>query len=64
MNVSSVLGYLPSSVISPVYNETKAGIHMFSLSLRTQLAQAGSQVRVVETVPPSVETDLHREERS
>lgn len=63
MNISSILGYLPSSVINPVYNGTKAWLHMFSMNLRTQLAQAGSKVRLVEIVPPSVETDLHRERK-
>ena len=36
---------------------------MFSMTLRTQLAQAGSKGRVSEIVPPSVETDLHRERK-
>jgi short-subunit dehydrogenase involved in D-alanine esterification of teichoic acids len=63
MNVSSVLGFVPYSVINPNYNGTKAWVHMFSMNLRTQLAQAGSKVRVVEIVPPSVETDLHRERK-
>lgn len=31
------------------------------MNLRTQLAAAGSPVRVVEIVPPTVATDLHRE---
>ena len=61
MNVSSVLGYNPFSVINPVYNGTKAWIHFFSVNLRTQLDKAGSKIRVVEIAPPSVETDLHRE---
>jgi short-subunit dehydrogenase involved in D-alanine esterification of teichoic acids len=64
MNISSALGYLPYSVVNPVYNGTKAWVHMFSMNLRTQLAQAGSKVRVVEIVPPSVETDLHRERKN
>lgn len=63
MNVSSVLGFLPSSVINPVYNGTKAWLHMFSMNLRTQLNGAGSKIKVVEIVPPSVETDLHRERK-
>lgn len=61
MNVSSILGFLPVSIINPVYNGTKAWLHMFSMNLRTQLAQADSKVKVVEIVPPAVETDLHRE---
>ena len=64
MNVSSVLGFNPFSVINPVYNGTKAWLHMFTTNLRTQLSQVdskGSKIKVVEIVPPAVETDLHRE---
>jgi short-subunit dehydrogenase involved in D-alanine esterification of teichoic acids len=65
MNVSSVLGFNPFSVINPVYNGTKAWLHMFSTNLRTQLAQMsdeqGGKIKVVEIVPPAVETDLHRD---
>lgn len=61
INVSSVLGFNPYSVINPVYNGTKAWLHFWSMNLRTQLASSGSKVRVVEIAPPMVETDLHRE---
>lgn len=64
MNVSSVLGYMPSSVINPVYNGTKAWQHFWSMNLRTQLRTSkdgGDRIRVVEIVPPTVSTDLHRE---
>ncbi|ORY34556.1 short-chain dehydrogenase [Naematelia encephala] len=61
MNVTSQLGFIPFSVINPVYNGTKAWLHSFSVNLRTQLEKAGSKVKVVEIVPPAVETDLHRE---
>ncbi|EME48869.1 hypothetical protein DOTSEDRAFT_84391 [Dothistroma septosporum NZE10] len=61
MNVSSVLGYLPSSIINPVYNGTKAWTHFWSMNLRTQLQKDGGSVRVVEIAPPTVSTDLHRE---
>ena len=60
-NVSSVLGFVPFSIINPVYNGTKAWIHSFSVNLRTQLAKAGSKIKIVEIVPPTVETDLHRD---
>ena len=63
MNVSSLLGYNPISVVNPVYNGTKAWLHSFSTNIRTQLQQAGSKVRVVEIVPPTVETDLHRQRK-
>lgn len=58
MNVSSVLGFLPSSVINPVYNGTKAWVHFFTMNLRTQYA---GKVKVVEIAPPTVSTALHRE---
>ncbi|KAH8178104.1 short chain dehydrogenase domain-containing protein [Sarocladium implicatum] len=61
INVSSVLGFIPFSIINPVYNGTKAWLHFFTLNLRTQLREAGSRVKVVEIAPPTVATDLHRE---
>ena len=54
MNVSSVLGYNPTSLINPVYNGTKAWVHFFSMTLRSQLQQAGSKVKVIEILSPSV----------
>ncbi|OIW32771.1 NAD(P)-binding protein [Coniochaeta ligniaria NRRL 30616] len=62
INVSSVLGFIPFSVINPVYNGTKAWLHFWSMNLRTQLAQGGADnIRVIEIAPPTVATDLHRE---
>nr|POE87994.1 putative oxidoreductase dlte [Quercus suber] len=61
MNVSSVLGYIPFSIINPVYNGTKSWLHFWTMNLRTQLQQEGVNVRIVEIVPPTVSTDLHRE---
>lgn len=63
MNVSSGLGFIPFSVINPVYNGTKSFVHSFSTNLRTQLAQADSKIKVVEIVPPQVESDLHRDRK-
>ena len=63
MNVSSVLGYNPFSIINPVYNGTKAWVHFFTMNLRSQLHHGGSKIKVVEIVPPTVETDLHRERK-
>ncbi|OCL11156.1 NAD(P)-binding protein [Glonium stellatum] len=59
VNVSSVLGYVPFSVVNPVYNGTKAWVHFWSLNLRTQLKD--TNIRVLEIAPPTVATDLHRE---
>ena len=59
VNVSSSLGYIPTSVINPVYNGTKAWVHFCNINIRTQLKDA--KVRVVEIAPPTMATDLHRE---
>jgi short-subunit dehydrogenase involved in D-alanine esterification of teichoic acids len=63
MNVSSVLGYSPFSLVNPVYNGTKAWVHFFTMNLRSQLRIAGSKIKVVEIVPPTVSTALHRERK-
>ena len=55
VTVSSGLAFAPLAV-TPSYNATKAAIHMLSESIRLQLA--GTSVRVLELVPPSVRTDL------
>ncbi|ROW06884.1 hypothetical protein VMCG_04036 [Cytospora schulzeri] len=59
INVSSVLAFVPFSIINPVYNGTKAWLHFWSMALRVQLKD--TNVRVVEIAPPQVGTDLHRE---
>ncbi|TVY94312.1 putative oxidoreductase [Lachnellula willkommii] len=61
INVSSGLAFIPTSIINPVYNGTKAWLHSWTLNLRTQLAKENENVKVVEIAPPMVETDLHRE---
>lgn len=61
VNVTSILGFLPTSIINPVYNGTKAWLHFWTMNLRSQLKARGSKVSVVEIAPPQVETDLHRE---
>jgi uncharacterized oxidoreductase len=55
ITVSSGLAYIPMPLF-PVYDATKAGIHIFSVALRTQTA--GSNVNVIELAPPYVDTDL------
>ena len=63
INVSSVLGFIPFSVVNPNYNATKAWLHSFTTTLRTQLSQAQSPIKVVELAPPAVQTDLHRDRK-
>lgn len=55
MNVTSGLSFMPLANV-PVYCATKAALHSFTLSLRWQLKD--SRVRVVEVIPPAVDTDL------
>eukprot|EP00271_Cylindrocystis_brebissonii_P002902 TRINITY_DN13657_c0_g1_i1.p1 TRINITY_DN13657_c0_g1~~TRINITY_DN13657_c0_g1_i1.p1 ORF type:complete len:257 (+),score=39.05 TRINITY_DN13657_c0_g1_i1:583-1353(+) len=56
MNVTSGLAFIPLTTV-PVYSSTKAALHSFTWSLRHQMA-ARSAVKVVEIVPPAVDTDL------
>lgn len=55
MTVSSGLAFIPL-VATPTYCATKAAIHSWSQSLRTQLKDSG--VEVIELAPPGVATDL------
>ena len=60
INVSSGLGFMPM-LNTPVYSATKAAIHIYSLVLRQQLKD--TSVKVIEIVPPMVDTDLNKEGR-
>lgn len=55
MTVTSGLAFIPL-VATPAYNATKAALHSWSQSLRTQLH--GTPVEVLELAPPAVATDL------
>ena len=61
VNVTSGLAFVPLKIV-PIYCATKAGLHSFSISLRSQLAK--TNVRVFEIAPPIVKTDLHREAKA
>ncbi|RVD88391.1 uncharacterized protein DFL_002578 [Arthrobotrys flagrans] len=56
--VSSVLAMVPLARC-PNYCATKAALHQFVLSLRNQLK--GTSVKVLEILPPAVQTELHDE---
>ena len=45
----------------PVYSASKAAMHAFSMALRHQLKRVG--IRVIEIVPPTVDTELNPEGR-
>jgi uncharacterized oxidoreductase len=55
VNTTSGLAFSPLAGV-PVYCATKAAMRSFTLSLRQQLL--GTSVRVVELIPPAVDTDL------
>lgn len=61
VNISSVLGFVPFSIINPVYCGTKAWLHFWSMDLRAQLKD--TKIKVIEIAPPTVATDLHRERK-
>lgn len=55
INVSSGLAYVPFAQ-TPVYSAAKAFVHAYTQCLREQLR--GTSVRVVELLPPVVDTPL------
>jgi uncharacterized oxidoreductase len=55
VNVTSGLAFVPLAQ-NPIYCATKAALHSFTVSLRQQLRD--TPVRVVELIPPAVDTDL------
>lgn len=57
VNVASVAGVLPRGS-TPVYCASKAGLRMFGNSLRGALA--GTAVRVIDVIPPLVDTEMAR----
>lgn len=61
VNVTSGLAFVPVMSV-PVYCATKAALHSFSMSLRSQLEH--TNIRVFELIPPIVRTGLHRGIRS
>lgn len=58
VNITSGLAFIPLKIV-PIYCATKAALHSFSISLRSQLAE--TNVYVFEIAPPIVKTELHRE---
>lgn len=43
----------------PKYGASKAALHHFILTLRSQIKDAPGDVRVFEILPPAVQTELH-----
>ncbi len=55
VNVTSTLAFVPQAM-TPTYCATKAAMHSYTQSLRFQLRD--TSIRVIEVVPPWVQTDL------
>jgi len=58
VNVSSAIAFMAYSS-APVYSASKAGVHAFTTALRLQLKDSG--VRVIELIPPGVNTNLQND---
>ena len=62
VNVSSGLAFMVERASrAPIYCAAKAGIHAFSIAQRVQLVPLG--IRVIELIPPMVESELNLESR-
>jgi uncharacterized oxidoreductase len=55
VNVSSGGAFIPQ-VFAPIYSACKAALHSYTLALRHSLSQ--TNCRVVELIPPAVQTNL------
>jgi uncharacterized oxidoreductase len=60
INITSVIAFMPMPEM-PLYCATKAALHSYTMALREQLAK--TTVKVVEVIPPAVETDINLEHR-
>lgn len=58
ITVGSALAFVPLDPY-PIYNATKAGTHVLTVDLRSQLAD--TEVRVIELVPPYVDTEINED---
>ena len=61
VNISSGLAFVPMARV-PVYCATKAAVHSLTVSLRRQLRD--TTVRVIELIPPYVDTNLQQGRRN
>jgi len=58
INITSEIALFPVPIL-PLYSASKAGFHAFTLALRAQLRN--ENFRVVEILPPGVDTDMPRQ---
>lgn len=57
INISSGLAYMPF-LAAPVYTATKAAVHSYSQSIRQALK--GTSIKVIEALPPMVDTNMSK----
>jgi uncharacterized oxidoreductase len=57
VNITSGGGFIPQ-VFAPIYSACKAALHSYTVTLRHALH--GTPIRVVEVIPPAVQTGLAR----
>lgn len=57
INVTSGLAIAPTKS-TPIYCATKAALRSFTKALRYQVEHAGENIKVVEVLPPLVDTDM------
>ena len=62
VNISSILAIAPKQS-APVYCATKAAVRSFCKSLRYQLEEGAPSIRVIEVLPPLVDTEMTRGRR-
>lgn len=55
INISSIVGFVPALSI-PTYSASKAALHSYTQALRLTLAGTAPQVRIIEVMPPLVDT--------
>ena len=61
LNVASGMAFASDRFpFAPVYSASKAGVHAFTRSLRSQVADLG--ITVLELIPPMVDTELNPEQ--
>jgi uncharacterized oxidoreductase len=56
INTTSVVAYLPAGGVAG-YSASKAALHSYTLSLRSQLVKSKSNIKVFELFPPTVDTE-------
>lgn len=60
INTTSAVAEVPAIFI-PTYSASKAALSSYTISLREQLRRSGSNIKVFELIPPTVDTEVTRD---